>query len=237
MDMTSKINISPPKNKIVTLESILTMFAKGGAEVSLPDEVTTFYNTIVSGNIPERMPKELTDRDFLRGTIAHVIPFTMWQSLQKIGYFTVTTKVFANAMKQVVKDKVVLDPLAGAGFLAKSLREAGVKTIASDNNSWGLNGGIEKLDALDSLTKYGDKVDYLVISWADYGSDIDYKLLMSVRENYPHIKIIVIGEYEGATGSSKFWQAAKEIQPAESKILAGSYKSFDSLNDFPLICQ
>lgn len=237
MDMTSNIKISPPKNKVVPLEDILTMFATVGEKISLPTEVTTFYNAIVSGNIPERMPIELTDRDFLRGTIAHVIPFTMWQNLQKIGYFTVTTKMFAKAMKQVVKDKVVLDPLAGAGFLAKSLREAGVKTIASDNNSWGFNNGIEKLDALDSLTKYGDVTGYLAISWADYGSDIDYRLLMLTREKYSHIKIIVIGEYEGCTGSSKFWQAAEPTQPDESNILAASYKSFNSLHDFPFICK
>jgi len=165
--------------------------------------VRTFCSAICSGEIPERVPSELED---ITG------PFTflhLW--LQYHGYYGHFSKETARDIALNVGDGTVLDPLAGNGWAVKALREAGVRTIASDERS---DSPFEQLDAMDALKKYGDQITHLLISWAPHRSDIDVQLLREVGAKYPHVTIINVGEDQGGcTGSEQFWREAKRVTP------------------------
>jgi len=165
--------------------------------------VRTFCSAICSGEIPERVPPELEE---ITG------PFTFlhfWQ--QYHGYYGHFSKETAHDIALNVGDGTVLDPLAGEGWAVKALREAGVRTIASDKSS---NTQFEQLDAMDALKKYGDQITHLLISWAPPRADIDLQLLREVGAKYPHVMIINVGEDQGGcTGSEQFWREAKRVTP------------------------
>jgi len=167
-------------------------------------EVRSFCSAVRNGEIPERIPPEAEEL---------TLPFLFLHHwLMRCCYYGSITKETAHDIALNVGDGVVLDPLAGSGYGVKALREAGVRTIGSDINS--SNPAIEKLDAVESLKKYGSQITHLLISWAPHGSDIDHQLLREVRANFPHVTIINIGEgEEGCTGSEQFWYEAETMEP------------------------
>jgi hypothetical protein len=174
-------------------------------------EMEDFCSTVYSGKVPQMLPSNLVDYGESRNSLEAM---RIGHYLQSCGMYGKIMKETATDIAANVGDGVVLDPMAGNGWAAKALREAGVKTIASDDNSWKISKDVEKLDALESLKKYGNKISHLLISWAPYGSDIDVKLLREARENFPHITIINVGEgIQGCTGSPEFWDELEEVHP------------------------
>lgn len=172
-----------------------------------------FYATVRRGEIPEYIPLEITEHhaeDY--EPFPSFNAYSVHQYQQKCGYFAKFTQYFAREIADHVGEGILLDPMAGRGYAVKALRNAGVKTIASDNNSWTLSDNIENLDALDSLRKYGERITHLLISWAPCENEIDLKLLREVRANYPHVTIINVGEkVGGCTGSMGFWDEAEIV--------------------------
>lgn len=172
-----------------------------------------FYATVRRGEIPESIPFEISEMYAEDYGSSSFSAYSVHAYQQKCGYYAKFTQYFAREIAEQVGDGVVLDPMAGRGYAVKALRNAGVKTIASDNNSWSISDHIENLDALDSLRKYGDKISHLLISWAPFENDIDLKLLREVRANFPHVTIINVGEKSGGcTGSTEFWDEAVIVE-------------------------
>lgn len=172
-------------------------------------EVVEYYATVRKGEIPERLPERVRkgqEYNFQNAIAAQ----TLHQHLQQAGCYSKITKHMARGLKQMLpRHSVVLDPMTGNGFMVKALREAGLMSFGTDNNSWHNAQSFEPIDALDALKRYGDQITHLLISWPSTGSDIDFRLLEEVRKYYEHIQIIVIGEINGCTGSEKFWEAAE----------------------------
>jgi hypothetical protein len=199
------ITVSPNATSVAELISEITQFAEYPSKA-----VIEFYEKIFRGQIPDFLPVEVKhsysmNSDFRSSMTSATLNF----ALQSCGMFGKITKETASDIAEIVGDGILLDPMAGNGFAAKALREAGVRTVASDNHSWEISSGIENLDALESLKKYGEKISHLLISWAPYTSNIDVQLLREIRKNYPHITIINIGESRGGcTGSDEFWDEA-----------------------------
>lgn len=164
-----------------------------------------YLKTVLDGEIPETLPHEIQN-DSIMATSLH-------SNLCEAGYYAKVTKDSMRSFADYIgPDGIVLDPMAGKGYLVKGLREAGVKAIAADDNSWSLSSGIEKLDALEAVSKYGDQITHVAIAWAPYESTIDHKILMLCRDKFPHITIINIGEpIGGCTGSRIFWDDAEEF--------------------------
>ena len=212
------LEIKPLENideKVEELRKSITMFPDNNIRESQLSEITNLYRTVMNGGIPEDIPYFLTRdyayEDYRNYSTASSI---IHSHLCKAGMYARVTKTFAKDLAENIKDGIVLDPMAGRGFLVKALREENVKSIGTDDNSWNLSKDIEKIDVFESIEKYGDKVSHIVLAWAPYESDIDLKVLQMVRSRYPHITIINIGEPEGGcTGSEKFWEEAKIIQP------------------------
>lgn len=186
----------------------------------LDAETEDYLRKFMNGEIPERLPSRIaggtpwigmdTGTDFFSSSITH-------SAALDSGYYAKITERFAgNLAEKIGKDSIILDPMAGKGYFVKAMREQGIKTIGSDDKSWktanpGEDNGIENISAIDSLKKYGNKIDHLVVSWAPYESDIDDKLYEIVKKDYPHITLINIGEgMGGCTGSEKFWDNLDE---------------------------
>ena len=80
--------------------------------------------------------------------------------------------------KSVISEISILDLGCGLGSFASALREMGVKVIPIDNKSRdGFNftfdawiDDIIEMDMIDAIHKYGNDVDFIVLSWPDYNS-------------------------------------------------------------------
>lgn len=209
-ELLSPIEIAIPE-KAVPFDEFVKIYGEYGKGAS--NTVREFCTSVYEGRVPKNIPSEiagygLSDLSMSTMQVGH------W--LQSCGMYGKITKETASDLAEIIGDGVVLDPMAGNGWAAKALREAGVKTIASDDDSWEISKDIEKIDAMESLKKYGNKISHLLISWAPYGSDIDVKLLREARKNFPHITIINVGEGEqGCTGSPDFWDEVEEIDPGK----------------------
>ena len=89
---------------------------------------------------------------------------------------------------------------------------------------------IEPLAALAAVDKYADQVEYVIMSWAPDKGEADWDLLEHLREHYPALKLLVIGEKDGATNSKRFWQEAQLSQDGLAQVNA-ALKSFDLIDE------
>lgn len=202
---------------------------------SLNDFDKQFIKDFANGEIPESVPVSMQ-----MGRSA----FVVHGLAQDAGYFAKITKQFAHGLTNKIKkdlgdkEPVVLDPLAGKGYFVKAMREQGVKTIGSDDKSWSkvqTDDGIENSGALESLDKHGDEITHLVMSWAPM-NDLDKKLYDRVREKFPHVTIVNIGEGPGGcTGSEKFWNKIdkdEDNELIEIEYDNCGYQNTHGLNDY-----
>jgi hypothetical protein len=185
--------------------------------VEFSQDELEFINTIYDGEIPESVPNSISSSSNSSSIINASFVHSLRQ--QAGSWATVTTEFIKKLKAHLPSDAIVLDPMAGKGFLAKGLRDSGVPTIVTDDNSFKESQGIERLDAIESLKKYGNDASVLLISWAPYSSDIDSQLLKEARTNYPHLDIIVIGEKYGCTGSDEFWDNFEAVGTIEYSTL------------------
>jgi len=221
------LRITPNKNKTKILESFDSLSRFYVNEQNTETAIKTqaqcrkFLETILDGKIPESIPKGAQHG-------LSMISYSFHSHLCDAGFYAKATKKNARALAEIIGDGVALDLMAGKGYLAKSLREAGARTIATDDNSWSLSEDIEKSDAKESLLKYGPQVTHVILAWTPLGATLDHEILMLCRERFPHITIINIGEPPfGATGSEIFWEDAHEVN--SEPIL---YETTSATNDF-----
>lgn len=157
------------------------------------------------------------------------------------GMWSYTNTGFVHALSDYLKGAPVLEVMAGNGYLSKGLRDLRPEqTIyTTDSKDWVKENEtgkhpvttIEQLSAIDAVDKYGQKVDYVLMSWAPDKGDGDIKLLKHLRLHFPNLKLLVIGEKNGATNSKEFWQEAKLSQPADLKAVSDRLKSFDLIDE------
>lgn len=179
----------------------------------------------LSGDLP-KLDKALRDyRDYLEG---------------QYGMWSYTNTAFISALADFLKGAPVLEVMAGNGYLSKGLREKRpTETIyTTDSQAWIKENetgkhpvtDIEKLDAINAVKKYGAQIEYVIMSWAPDKGDSDWQLLQFIRENYPDLKLLVIGEKNGATNSPDFWKNAELSQAGLTDVNA-KLKSFDLIDE------
>lgn len=157
------------------------------------------------------------------------------------GMWSYTNSSFTNALSHYLNGAPVLEVMAGNGYISKGLRNSNPhQTIyTTDSQAWVKENEtgkhpvtkVEKLDAIAAVDKYGHDVDYVIMSWAPDKGDQDWQFLQHLRKNYPDIKLLVVGEKNGATNSPAFWQHAKLSQPAELQKVNQYLKSFDLIDE------
>ena len=148
---------------------------------------------------------------------------------------------FAKALADYLDGSPVLEIMAGNGYISKGLRNnnANQQIYTTDSQAWTKENEtgkhpvtkIEKLDAISAIKKYGDQVEYVIMSWAPDKGETDWDVLQLLRQNYPDVKFLVIGEKNGATNSKKFWQEAQLSQDEELQKVNQQLHSFDLIDE------
>lgn len=157
------------------------------------------------------------------------------------GMWSYVNAPFAKALADYLNGAPVLEIMAGNGYISKGLRNnnANQQIYTTDSQAWVKENEtgkhpvtkIEKLDAVSAIKKYGDQVDYVIMSWAPDKGETDWKVLQLLRQDYPDIKFLVIGEKDGATNSKKFWQEAQLSQDEDLQKVNQQLHSFDLIDE------
>lgn len=157
-----------------------------------------------------------------------------------IEYFSMYGYVstpFIQDLSTYLAGKPVLELMAGHGYLSAGLRSLNPDQviIATDSQLWREQPDItldqpvtavENMTGIAALEKYGQEAAVIIMSWAPDTSTADWELLQVIRKNYSVKKMLVIGEYQGATNSKVFWQQAK-LKP----VLATHHHTFDLIDE------
>lgn len=157
------------------------------------------------------------------------------------GMWSYVNAPFAKALADYLNGVPVLEIMAGNGYISKGLRNnnANQQIYTTDSQAWVKENEtgkhpvtkIEKLDAVSAIKKYGDQVDYVIMSWAPDKGETDWEVLQLLRQDYPDIKFLVIGEKDGATNSKKFWQEAQLSQDEDLQKVNQQLHSFDLIDE------
>lgn len=157
------------------------------------------------------------------------------------GMWSYTNSSFTNALSHYLNGAPVLEVMAGNGYISKGLRNSNPhETIyTTDSLDWVKENetgkhpvtNVERLSALDALNKYGHDVEYVIMSWAPDKGEQDWELLQHLRSDYPDLKLLVVGEKNGATNSPAFWHNAQLSQPDDLKEVNQYLKSFDLIDE------
>ncbi|KRK40334.1 hypothetical protein [Loigolactobacillus bifermentans] len=135
--------------------------------------------------------------------------------------------------------KRYLEIMAGNGYISAGLRHLGQMVIATDTLEWvaenetgrQLVTAVQAMDALTAVRTYGATVDYIVMSWSPDGVPIDWQVLQLIRQCCPQVPLLCIGEKDGCTGSSAFWQGAHYRQDRQVQQLNRHFAPFDLVQE------
>lgn len=156
------------------------------------------------------------------------------------GMWSYVNAPFAKALADYLNGAPVLEIMAGNGYISKGLRNnANQQIYTTDSQAWTKENEtgkhpvtkIEKLDAISAIKKYGDQVDYVIMSWAPDKGETDWDVLQLLRQDHPDVKFLVIGEKNGATNSKKFWQEAQLSQDEDLQKVNQQLHSFDLIDE------
>ena len=131
--------------------------------------------------------------------------------------FVLLSKELIDALVEYLHDKKVLSVMSGSGYLEKHLKDNGIDIIATDNYNWAnlrpeyfsdaKENGVEDMDAVEAVNKYGDWADIILLCWP-YMDDGAYNVLMEMR-NHPNTIMLYEGEdIGGCTASDEFFLEA-----------------------------
>lgn len=155
------------------------------------------------------------------------------------GMWAYISGPFVKSLANYIGHDAVLEVMAGNGYISKGLKDLGTTIYPTDSLEWvGENQTgkhqvipIEKLDAIAAIEKYQDQVKYVIMSWAPDKGGVDLDVLDAVRKADNNLKLIVIGEKNGATNSKAFWQRAHFIEPEAAQQLNAHHRPFDLIKD------
>jgi hypothetical protein len=199
-------------------------------------------NTITADNevnmdkfiIPDEMPKfKKFDFD----------GFTMREEYLKEGMFAFVSWKWVNPFAEWINNRKCLEVMAGRGILSLALRQKGIDIIATDDFSWSEMDAfkkwkttvteVERLDAVESVVKYGEYIDILIMSWP-YMDDTAYKVIRKLNEANPHALVVYIGEgYGGCTANDDFFEHFNEIDDESFKVVVKNFERWFGLHDSP----
>lgn len=158
--------------------------------------------------------------------------------IQDFDMYSFPNSEFLAKLDTYLGKRKVLEIMAGQGYLTAGLRTLNPQRQiwATDNQSWLTQPGehippvtsVENNDALTALSEYASHVDVVIMSWAPDTDNIDWQVLSWLRTHEPQVELLVIGEFEGATNSTQFWQEA-QLTPLDDLNI--SLKSFDLIDE------
>jgi hypothetical protein len=155
------------------------------------------------------------------------------------GMWAYVSAPFISDLATYLASRPTLEIMAGNGYISHGLKLKNQPVLATDSLDWvtenetgrHLVTDVEKLDALTAIDKYGDQVDFVIMSWSPDGLPIDVQVLESLRQLEHQPTLICIGERNGATNSKRFWQIAEIIDPEATAQLNRHHQSFDLIQE------
>jgi hypothetical protein len=149
------------------------------------DDLLEYIDEIFNEKIPLKMPdlnKDFTTCDMNRD----MSQFLFKNICQGFGLYASVSQEICKNMADYIKDRKVLEVMAGRGWLAKGLREQGVDIISSDDFSWmkagqiGLGTVTDVLDVsgLDAIKEYKKDSSLLLMAWPYMDND-GYQIVKS----------------------------------------------------------
>ena len=203
------------KNKIVSNEDTM--------------KAMEFLFDVFDGKNPSHIP-----------VVSDPVASAMSHAAMKAGFYARATDSFCKSMSQYLfDDAVVLDPMAGRGYLAQGLSAHGVNVIASDDYSWDqyrpeeIPDGVHYMDAMESLRTFASSITHLILAWAPPKITLDLDLAQEALKINPDITVINIGEVHGCTGSDDFWDHFEAVEVNNDNHAFMSYETTAHLYDFP----
>jgi hypothetical protein len=155
----------------------------------------------------------------------------------KAGMYAFVCWIWVEPLAEWLRGKRVLEIMAGAGWLARALREKGIDVVATDDHSWPrkhewtLQTEVEELDALKAIQKYADQTDILVMSWP-YMDPTAFLSLQAWAKLKPGALAIYIGEGDGGcTADEEFFQHFEEVEDPAFDEIARKYVTWWGLHD------
>lgn len=155
------------------------------------------------------------------------------------GMWAYISAPFVKDLADYIGNHSVLEVMAGNGYISKGLSDLGLTVYPTDSLDWVAENQtgqhqvtkIEKLDAVSAIHKYEGRVNDVIMSWAPDKGTADLDVLNAIRKADHDLKLIVIGEKNGATNSKAFWQAAHMIEPKATEKLNRHHQPFDLIKD------
>lgn len=158
----------------------------------------------------------------------------------RYGMWSYVNAPYIKALSDYLDGAPVLEIMAGNGYISAGLHNLnpGQKIYTTDSKSWTKENQtgrhsvtqVEKLDALAAIKKYGNDVQYVIMSWSPDKLTIDMDVLQLIRQDFPDLHLLVVGEKNGATNSPQFWHEAHLSQKGLEKINQ-ELKSFDLIDE------
>lgn len=158
----------------------------------------------------------------------------------RYGMWSYVNAGYIKALSEYLAGAPVLEIMAGNGYISAGLANLnpGQQIWTTDSKGWTKENqtgrhpvtDVEKLDALAAINKYGKQARYVIMSWSPDKLTIDMDVLQLIRQQFPDLQLLVIGEKDGATNSSAFWQNAKLSQKGLEKVNQ-ELQSFDLIDE------
>lgn len=182
--------------------------------------------------IPDKIP---VDDSNWRVSLSRIILREEW--IEK-GMFAFVSHRWVKPFADWIGKRQVLEVMAGAGWLARALREYKIDVIATDDYSWHkkrdwkMQTDVEEIQAADAITKYGKKADILIISWPHMDSAA-YEAIKLMIEVNPETLVVYIGEDEGGcTADTLFFEHFSEIWDEQFKKAAELFQRWPGMHDY-----
>lgn len=163
------------------------------------------------------------------------------------GMWSYTNSLFIKQLSQLIDGNPVLEVMAGNGYISKGLKNLNPHqtVITTDNQAWTTENetgnhpvtAIEPLDALTAFEKYQAKIKYVIMSWAPDKQTTDWELLQKMRTSKQAVKLLVIGEQNGATNSTSFWDNVNIVANQQIDQINTQFESFDLINEKLFECE
>jgi hypothetical protein len=195
----------------------------------------------------ERMANAKTPQDFLAQLGSEYDPsdsmkeFRLKEAFNAVGMYGFVSWKWVNPFVEWIAGRKCLEVMAGRGWLSHALRIKGVDVIATDDFSWSDQRAwkqpmtaIEKLDAIESVEKYGKDIDILIMSWP-YMDDTAYRVIKKLYEVNPGVLVVYIGEWGGCTANEDFFDHFCKVITATDQSkweqVIHNFQSWEHLHD------
>lgn len=181
--------------------------------------------------------------------VNHLSKVTLFRSVYTRLYgFVALTDRFVEELTKFLKEKTVLSVMSGSCTLEKHLIDRGVTVICSDTDEWAKQDdpyyrkwctwkrkcpNMLELDASEAIRQYGEKADYVLMSWPPHESDAAEEALEAMRETNPNLTMIYIGEPVGGNcANDEFFDIARNIEDKTFAPVQNAFRSFAGMHDY-----